>query len=128
MLDPRGSFGASGIYGDPRYDVAKLYHSVYGMYDFITNDLFHVSVDGANIQLEIRSRPQHRQIQQRFEKVFFEYFDRREDFAAHGPVVRQHAGMHYDVRLPRQLAMYARSLQLFDELFPGGKHPFGPAA
>ena len=32
LLDPRGSFGASGIYGDPRYDVAKLYHSVYGLY------------------------------------------------------------------------------------------------
>ncbi|HKD38635.1 MAG TPA: phosphotransferase, partial [Pirellulales bacterium] len=46
LLDPRGSFGASGIYGDPRYDVAKLYHSIYGLYDFITNDLFHVSASG----------------------------------------------------------------------------------
>ena len=45
LLDPRGSFGAAGIYGDPRYDVAKLYHSIYGLYDFITNDLFHVSIE-----------------------------------------------------------------------------------
>ena len=47
LLDPRGSFGAAGIYGDPRYDVAKLYHSIYGLYDFIANDLFHVSINGA---------------------------------------------------------------------------------
>ena len=45
LIDPRGSFGAAGIYGDPRYDVAKLYHSIYGLYDFITNDLFHVEIE-----------------------------------------------------------------------------------
>ncbi len=118
LLDPRGSFGASGIYGDPRYDVAKLYHSVYGMYDFITNDLFHVSADGANIQLEIRSRPQHRQIQQRFEKVFFEYFDRREILLLTGLLFASMPALHYESSA-RQVAMYARALQLFDELFSG---------
>ncbi|MFM9951267.1 MAG: NTP transferase domain-containing protein [Saprospiraceae bacterium] len=40
LIDPRGSFGEKGIYGDPRYDMAKLRHSVHGLYDFIVADLF----------------------------------------------------------------------------------------
>ena len=47
LIDPRGSFGGlTGIYGAPLYDVAKLYHSVYGLYDLIVNDLFEVIHDG----------------------------------------------------------------------------------
>ncbi len=40
LIDPRGSFGGVGIYGDPRYDIAKLRHSVIGMYDFIVAGFF----------------------------------------------------------------------------------------
>lgn len=37
MLDPRGYIlpGRPGIYGDTRYDLGKLHHSVVGRYDFI---------------------------------------------------------------------------------------------
>jgi len=36
-IDPRGLLpdGTMSVYGDRRYDVAKLYHSVIGLYDFI---------------------------------------------------------------------------------------------
>jgi hypothetical protein len=27
MIDPRGSFGEVGIYGDNKYDIAKMRHS-----------------------------------------------------------------------------------------------------
>ncbi len=37
LIDPRGSWGVNGIYGDPRYDVAKLYHSFDGKYEYLTN-------------------------------------------------------------------------------------------
>lgn len=40
LIDPRGSFGKAGIYGDPRYDVAKLRHSICGLYDYIIADIF----------------------------------------------------------------------------------------
>ncbi|MBQ6533621.1 MAG: hypothetical protein IJI37_00470 [Opitutales bacterium] len=37
LVDPRGSFGGGmGIFGDVRYDMAKLRHSAVGLYDFIT--------------------------------------------------------------------------------------------
>ncbi|REK10856.1 MAG: hypothetical protein DWQ37_15565 [Planctomycetota bacterium] len=116
LLDPRGSFGAAGIYGDPRYDVAKLYHSVYGMYDFIVNDLFDVSIEGNKVELEIRSRPQHRHIEERFEKVFFAEFDRREILLITGLLFASMPALHYDAPR-RQMAMYARALELFAEVF-----------
>jgi len=40
LIDPRGSWGNFGIFGDPRYDIAKLYHSFDGCYEYITNDKF----------------------------------------------------------------------------------------
>jgi hypothetical protein len=42
MIDPRGSFGKKGIYGDPRYDIAKLRHSVGELYDFVVADMFRI--------------------------------------------------------------------------------------
>lgn len=116
LLDPRGSFGVAGIYGDPRYDVAKLYHSIYGLYDFIVNDLFHVSVNGTHIELDIRARPSHREIQKRFEKVFFAEFDRREILLITALLFASMPSLHYEAPR-RQIAMYARSLELLAELF-----------
>jgi dTDP-glucose pyrophosphorylase len=46
LIDPRGSFGKKGVYGDPRYDVAKLRHSLHGGYDFIVADLFTITSEG----------------------------------------------------------------------------------
>jgi hypothetical protein len=40
LIDPRGNFGRQSIYGDPRYDIAKLRHSICGLYDFIVSDMF----------------------------------------------------------------------------------------
>lgn len=40
LIDPRGSFGRIGIYGDPRYDIAKLRHSICSYYDYVVSDLF----------------------------------------------------------------------------------------
>lgn len=116
FVDPRGSFGVPGIYGDPRYDVAKLYHSARGLYDFLTNDLFHLSVDGNSIELDVRARPQHRAILARFEKVFFERFDRREILLLTGLLFAAMLPLHDD-QPKRQLGMYATSLQLLGGYF-----------
>ena len=40
FIDPRGNFGIDTIYGDYRYDLAKLRHCYHGRYDDIINDLF----------------------------------------------------------------------------------------
>ena len=108
--------------GDPRYDVAKLYHSVRGLYDFITNDLFHVSVatgaDGVpEVSLDVRARPQHKQVLARFEKVFFAEFDRRQITLLTALIFAGIPALHYD-HPPRQVAMIATALEMLGELYP----------
>lgn len=39
LVDPRGNFNNDIIYGDIRYDIAKLCQCIIGKYDFIVNDL-----------------------------------------------------------------------------------------
>ena len=58
VIDPRGKFGAFDIYGDPRYELAKLFHSVDGKYDYIIKDLFDVKydLDCASIDYSIKER------------------------------------------------------------------------
>jgi dTDP-glucose pyrophosphorylase len=40
LIDPRGNWGKHILFGDIKYDIAKLRHSISGSYDFIVNDLF----------------------------------------------------------------------------------------
>lgn len=52
-IDPRGLVGdRPTLYGDLRYDLAKLAHSVVGRYDQIVAGRCRVGVDGANYVLE----------------------------------------------------------------------------
>ncbi|MFA1610797.1 aminoglycoside phosphotransferase family protein [Halobellus rubicundus] len=40
LIDPRGAFGSFTVYGDPRYDLAKLRHSFVGHYEHLINGQF----------------------------------------------------------------------------------------
>ena len=51
LIDPRGKFGAFDIYGDQRYELAKLFHSVDGKYDYIIKDLFEVEYDSGDARI-----------------------------------------------------------------------------
>ncbi len=51
LIDPRGKFGEFTIYGDSRYDLAKLRHSVVGHYEHIINDQFNASYDPEQAKL-----------------------------------------------------------------------------
>lgn len=51
LIDPRGNFCVDTMYGDYRYDIAKLRHCYHGRYDEIINDLFNISNDENKIEL-----------------------------------------------------------------------------
>ncbi|WP_238298745.1 phosphotransferase [Eubacterium sp. MSJ-33] len=58
LIDPRGYFGFTQLYGDVRYDWAKLYYSVVGNYDQFNLKRFHLSVGQSaddGVKLEIQS-------------------------------------------------------------------------
>jgi dTDP-glucose pyrophosphorylase len=69
VIDPRGSFGEKGIYGDPRYDVAKLRHSVCGRYDFIVADLFDLRGRDGVYEAEIYSNGLHARAGELFDEM-----------------------------------------------------------
>lgn len=52
LIDPRGNFGIDTMYGDYRYDLAKLRHCYHGRYDEIINDLFEIIENDNKIELQ----------------------------------------------------------------------------
>lgn len=55
FIDPRGYFGNSKIFGDPRYDFAKLYYSAVGNYDQFNEQNFQFKFSGEEITIKIAS-------------------------------------------------------------------------
>lgn len=56
MIDPRGYFGHTKLYGDPAYDWAKLYYSVVGNYDQFNLKKFRLTIkENAEVELAIES-------------------------------------------------------------------------
>ena len=55
LIDPRGYFGYSKIYGDRDYDYAKLYYSLVGNYDAMNQRHFTLRIDPDGVNLEIES-------------------------------------------------------------------------
>ncbi len=55
LIDPRGSWGKLGIYGDCRYDIAKLYHSFDGCYEYLTNNLYKLESNGNVFELSFHN-------------------------------------------------------------------------
>ncbi len=71
LIDPRGKFGKYDIYGDPRYEFAKLLHSIEGKYDFIIKDLFKLEIQGNNeFQLKILEPERNFDLVDMFMRVF----------------------------------------------------------
>lgn len=78
IIDPRGNFGVDGIYGDIRYDIAKLNHSVIGRYDFIVNGLYAITYEKDNeFEYILYDSHKHNKLEDLFrnyvEKAGFDY-------------------------------------------------------
>lgn len=55
LIDPRGYFGHTELYGDPLYDWAKLYYSIMGNYDRFNLKEFGLEIGEEEIRLDIQS-------------------------------------------------------------------------
>lgn len=55
MIDPRGYFGFTELYGDPAYDWAKLYYSIVGNYDQFNLKRFSLEIEDDGVRLMISS-------------------------------------------------------------------------
>lgn len=55
LIDPRGYFGYTEMYGDVAYDWAKLYYSIVGNYDQFNLKRFQLTIKEDSVQLDIES-------------------------------------------------------------------------
>lgn len=55
IIDPRGYFGFTELYGDPAYDWAKLYYSIVGNYDQFNLKRFSLRIEESGVTLDVLS-------------------------------------------------------------------------
>ena len=72
LIDPRGRFGVKGIYGDARYDLAKLRHSVHEFYDYILADMFMIEETPEGFVGEIYIDEKLRAVSEAFDRLLVE--------------------------------------------------------
>ena len=122
VIDPRGQItnGAPTIYGDRRYDVAKLFHSIIGLYDLIVGGFFAVQAEGNRFSLEIFAEDHVRRVQRLFSNRGFAGISAAQDeiraIAVH--LFLSMVPLHSD-RRERQSAFVANAARLYADLDPG---------
>jgi hypothetical protein len=114
LIDPRGEFGIPGIYGDPRYDKAKLMHSYSSGYDFIVSDHFDVGVDASGELLcSVEMDDYHHKVKQIFDATIFgSEHERCQCDAIQALLFLSMLPLHSD-KPQRQLAMLHTGLHLY---------------
>jgi dTDP-glucose pyrophosphorylase len=113
LIDPRGRFGVRGIHGDPRYDVAKLRHSVVGLYDYMVADLFSLKeVREGEFEGAVLRSNDNAAVVERFEElVQFAGFQSREVRLIEGLLFLSMVPLHAD-HPPRQTMMFLKGLEM----------------
>ena len=117
LIDPRGAFGRIGIYGDPRYELAKLSHSFEGDYDFLVNGLFEVRQEPGRVSLTPALRRHHRAIKQLFHSWLLERSrDRYQQVKfIEALLFLSMASLHQD-RPRSQFAFLTRALEILQDI------------
>lgn len=117
LVDPRGSFGGFTMYGDPRYDLAKLSHSLHGDYDFLLNGLFRLEGEGPEVELTVLRRGSHEVVR----RLFGEWLAARAGAAL--PQIQLIESLLFLSMIPlhadrpdSQCAFLAQGLQLFSRI------------
>jgi hypothetical protein len=121
MIDPRGEFGVPGIYGDSRYDLAKLMHSYRGHYDFIVSDLFDMNIsEDFELRLNVKFGEYHAKVAEVFDRILFVNKKRQHEVESiQSLLFLSMLPLHAD-KPQRQLAMLAKGLQIYGEAFQMG--------
>lgn len=116
LIDPRGSFGEKGIYGDARYDIAKLRHSIVGLYDYIVGDLFQINPSPSGFDFELFEDDKNNYLAQYFDACLLKNgYDVNEIKLIEGLLFLSMIPYHADY-LDRQQMMYVKSIMILNEL------------
>ena len=116
LLDPRGGWGLQA-FGDFKYDLAKLRHSIHGDYDFIVNDLVQVAYSEESlphIRYRILKAPHLQAVSRYFDGLIAQQFDLGEIQLIEGLLFLSMLPLHANDR-QRQLVMYAKAMEMLNE-------------
>ena len=117
FVDPRGSFGNKGVFGDPLYDAAKLIHSYEGGYEYIIYDQFSIQEDPLGKKYEMRFSNENKN---EITRIFGDLTDIRtlSSKLIEGLIFIGMCSRHYD-STSRQTAMYLTGVKILNEVLEG---------
>lgn len=117
LIDPRGRFKTQSIYGDPRYDIAKLRHSIVGLYDFIVAGLYKLKGTGKDAyDFQISTPILTEKLEPFFDELVVDYgYDRREIKLIEALLFLTMIPLHSD-DIQRQKAFYLTSIKKLNEV------------
>lgn len=117
LIDPRGSInGKVSLYGDPRYDIAKLRHSVCNMYDLIVNDMFCLNENNGQFTFSTLYITDYSYIAEAFDELTKEYgYDINEIKFIEALLFLSMLPLHSD-NITRQKALFIKAITLLNEL------------
>lgn len=121
LIDPRGNFGLDGVYGDIRYDMAKLNHSIVGRYDFIVNGLYAITtsdVDRREFEyIMYDSEVKHKALEEMFKSYLEQYgFNYEEIMVITGLLFLSMIPLHKE-NFENQKMFYFKAVEILNEVF-----------
>lgn len=121
LVDPRGyvESGVPGIFGDTRYDIGKLHHSVLGRYDFIMAGYFTLErVAPYTLLFEVSGPDCHETVERAFRERICDDDPVRERVAGAISVLLHLSMLPLHAEAPRrQLALLANGYRLYQRYF-----------
>lgn len=114
LIDPRGKWGLT-IFGDLKYDIAKLRHSVVGNYDSIINGLYAVSRKNSKIIIDIFQPKIHKEISTYFDELISNYWNLNDIKLIEGLLFISMLPLHKD-SLDKQIALFSVGIQRLNEV------------
>lgn len=117
VIDPRGSFGdnCKGLYGDIKYDLAKLLHSSVGGYDYLVNNLYKLDLHGEVINYRIFHKSNHHIINERSRQIVADLgYSFKDIMLIVGTLFISMTPLHSDSS-SRQKVMFIHGLKLINE-------------
>lgn len=125
LIDPRGDFNGDIVYGDIRYDIAKLYQCIIGKYDYIVNDLtrYDISISNENnsdrykyiISYEIFNFNEESDISELFNKMIEKYDCKLSDIVFITALQFLTMIPLHSENVDHQLMMYVKYIELMNE-------------
>lgn len=119
LVDPRGKFGEFILYGDYRYELAKLSHSFNGHYESIIHDSFSLHIDERSIDYQLFVTDNQKTISQLFNRRMLQVFPEEQETIAliESLLFLSMPPLHND-HFDRQVVMLAKGIQKIDKFRP----------